>query len=391
MAKRLSRTASRGFSLVEMLVALVFTLILMAGMSAVFKSTLTTFAATGEKLSSARRNRMSLDMVYDDLNNAGMYLVDLTSAPAFSTANEGFRVVPDPMAQAGTPIPGVTQGADELYFYMDEPLPFEGALTSTSARVAGAQALAGQAATATAFTYLIECKDVSYANLVKPGQVILFKDSFDSGYVNSVTPTGSSVTVVLGADPMAAISGSGLSGEAPRFQHITASGTTPGCGVVFVRPAQMVRYSLQALSLDPASTTASTLCLVRDQGTYSTAGFTPDPNIPQQVVTENIAGFRVYLSADSGRNWVGGPGYNSWAAIKTGLDTQLSTSGRTGYTSLGTNLNWFRSTPVLVRVDVTTRTAVQRAEYSPGNNTLAYKEQLQSIVMVPRHFGLSIN
>jgi len=43
----------------------------------------------------------------------------------------------------------------------------------------------------------------------------------------------------------------------------------------------------------------------------------------------------------------------------------------------------------LVRVNVTTRTAVQRSEYSTTGNTLAYKEQTQSLMLLPRHFGLN--
>jgi hypothetical protein len=45
-----------------------------------------------------------------------------------------------------------------------------------------------------------------------------------------------------------------------------------------------------------------------------------------------------------------------------------------------------------VRLDVTTRTAVKRSEYSatPLVNT-AYKDYTQSLVIVPRHFGLTMN
>lgn len=394
MARSRSTKASLGFSLVELMVALVFTMVLMAGMSAVFKASLTTFATTGEKLASLRRNRMALDMVYDDLNNAGMYLTDLSNPPAVSSGNEAFYFLPDP-----TKIPGVTQGADELYFYMDEPLPFEGTLRATQARTASSLVATGAAIDpAKDFTYDIECdQQATNAKLVKKGQVIIFKDFWELGYINNdPSPTGSRVTVTVGADPNAAINGSGLSGLPNKFQHIVQSGAVNGTGIVFIRPRQMVRYSIQTLNLDPASKLASTLCLVRDQGTYSTSGFTPDPvATPQQIITENVVGFRVYLSADSGRNWVGGPDYTSWAApskgVKAALEAQLQNFGRNGYTSIGTNLNWFRSIPVLVRVDVTTRTAVKRSEYSQAGDTLEYKQQVKSVVMVPRHFGLALN
>jgi Tfp pilus assembly protein PilW len=387
MANAEHRTRSAGFSLVELLVALVFTMILMAGMATVFKATLTGFVTSGEKISSSRRNRMSLDLMYDDLNSAGMYLSDLANPPQISSTNEAFYILPDPKAQAGAPIAGVTQGADELYFYMDQPLPFEGILSSTTAVNASTLANSGSAAAAT-ITYTIDCHDLNYALQVAAGQMFIFKDSWDLAYIASVTPpTSGTVTVTVSSSPVpnSGITGTGASGLPSKASHLTGK-----AGVVFFNPAQMVRYSIQDLSLDPASTTATTPCLVRDQGTYAGTGFVA--SLPQQIITENVTGFRVYLSADAGKDWVGGAGNADWPAIKTGLNAQLATSGRPGFTNIGTDMNWFRSYPVLVRADVTTRTATERAEYyTGGTNTRPYKEQVQSLVMVPRHFGLAMN
>ena len=386
MARRPTPSRPNGFSLVEMLVALLFVMILMAGMSTVFKSTLNTFTQTGEKLSSARRNRMSIDLLYDDLNNAGMYLTDLTIPTAYSTTNEGFYVLPDAQALAGTPIPGVTQGADELYFCMDEPLPFEATLkvAGTPPRSAAQLVMETSAATTADFTYTLDCKDLSYAKQVAVGQTLIFKDTYDPVYIASIPspPTNGDVTVVVGADPAAYTTGSGASGLPNKAPHISGTST------VFVRGKQQVRYSIVPLNLDPENATASTVCLVRDQGLYLASGFVP--TMPQQVVTENVSGFRVFISGDAGKTWVGGSAYTTWAAMKTGLNAQLAVSGRPDYTSIGTDLNWFRSVPILVRLDVTTRTAKQRPEYSASGTTLAYQEQVQSVVMVPRHFGLSM-
>ena len=53
---------------------------------------------------------------------------------------------------------------------------------------------------------------------------------------------------------------------------------------------------------------------------------------------------------------------------------------------------WFREIPVLIRVDVTTRTSLRREEYgTTATPTLSYKEQTHSLVLRPRHFGLSFN
>ena len=48
-------SAQRGFSLVELLVALVFTMVLMAGMANVYRASLSSFYTSGESISSVRR------------------------------------------------------------------------------------------------------------------------------------------------------------------------------------------------------------------------------------------------------------------------------------------------------------------------------------------------
>lgn len=385
MPKQGTTPAMRGFSMVEMLVALVFTLILMAGMATVFKTSLTTFYTSSEKLSTARRNRSAVDLLADDLNNAGMYLTDLSVPPAVTTTNPAFYISPNPVDLSGI---GVTQGADQLFFYMDEPLAFEGRLVTVGTGIVANRSADEAVNTATAMdasldsTYIIECVDESYAKLVQPGLTFILKDSWQSFHIVTATRAGSRVTIVVGADPDAAVLGRGAIDVPAKAKHINEA------GVVFITPSQMVRYSVVGRRLDPANPTQDVPCLVRDQGTYSGNGFVATAT--QQIITENVSGFRVLLSADSGRTWTGG-GAN-WAAIRAALDTQLSTVGRTDHTTTQGNDHWFRSIPILVRVNVTTRTATQRTEYSTtATPALAYNEQTQSLVMIPRHFGLAMN
>ena len=76
------------------------------------------------------------------------------------------------------------------------------------------------------------------------------------------------------------------------------------------------------------------------------------------------------------------------------LDSQLSLPGvgRPGYTSTAGKVNWIRDIPTLIRLDITTRTAVKRAEYSATPlTTTDFKNYTQSLVIVPRHFGLTMN
>src|SRR5664279_6108919 len=89
------RPNERGFSLVELLVALVFTMVLMAGMANVYKASLSSFYTSGESLSNLRRNRMSVDLLADDINAACMYLVDLTNPPLVSSTSPPFYLKPN--------------------------------------------------------------------------------------------------------------------------------------------------------------------------------------------------------------------------------------------------------------------------------------------------------
>ncbi len=390
MAKPRSCSCADGFSLVEMLVALVFTGILMAGMAAVFKGSLSTFYTSGEQLSSARRNRMSIDLLGDDLNTAAMYLVDLSVPPAVVATVPPFFILPN------VSIPGAgvhdPQTTDELYFYMDQPLPFEGTLSGAAPQQTAAElVLAGTAPTVTDNTYVINCADSpTYAGQVKKGQIFIFKDSWEIAFINAdPEPSGSNVTVVAGPDPAASITGTGAAGLPVKSKHLG------GSGIVFIQPAQMVRYRIMLLNLDPLNANGIP-CLVRDQGVYNGAEF--HATLPQQIITENVSGFKVYLSTD-GQNWAGfglpatTTGFSAgWdQGIRAQLDAQLVNSGRPDHQTTRASEHWFRSIPTLVRVDVSTRTASQRTEYSSTLNTLAYKDLTQSLVFVPRHSGLTMN
>lgn len=392
------RSQTSGFSLVELLVAVLFIGILMAGMANVFKSSVTNLSTSSEGISSARRNRMSIDLLYDDLNAAGMYLSDLSSPPKLTTANPSFYIIPNVAvtgAAADDPV-----AADQLFFYLDEPLPFEGTLWSTGggsagqnlARNAAELVLAGVAPDpAVDNTFTIDCKDASYAAMVKQGYSVVFKDAWETFFVqNTPTPSGKSLTITLGSSPTVGSTGVGPSGAPPKAKHII------GSDVLFFRPAQMVRYSVKMKLFDPQKATG-TPCLVRDQGNYDATGFVADP-AQESIVAENVAGFKAYLSADSGQTWAGyGKTYTGLAAgwtngIRSELNTQLATAGRQDYQTTQGNDNWIRSIPTLVRLDITTRTAVKRAEYSATPlTTTAYKDFTQSLVIVPRHFGLSMN
>ena len=389
------RCPRAGFSLVELLVAVMFIGILMAGMANVFKSSVSTLATASEGISSARRNRMSIDLLYDDLNTAGLYITDLVSPPLLATANPAFYVLPNmPVAGAAADDP---QTADQLYFYLDLPLPFEGTLVGTgggigtnTARSAGQLVMAGAAPVVADNTFSIDCGNAAYANMVQAGYYAVVKDSWEVSYVQAPAPAGTTVTFTTGANSSVAMTGVGPSGAPTKTQHLLNS------AVLFYQPAQMVCYSVQMKLYDPQKATGVP-CLVRDQGTYSAAGFIAVPAL-QTIVAENVAGFKVYLSANSGQSWAGlNAAYsgfaNGWTnGIQAALNTQLAASGRPNFTTTAGDQSWLRDIPTLVRLDITTRTATKRSEYSATPlTTTAYKNFTQSLVIVPRHSGLTMN
>jgi Tfp pilus assembly protein PilW len=407
-----------GFSLVEMLVALVFTMVLMAGMASVFKASLSSTFTSGEQLSSIRRNQMSLDLLGSDLNTACMYLINLDAPPTTSATNPPFYILPNmPITQINnTTSPPSTAlstdptTSDELYFYLDQAFQFEGTLKGSSSQSSASELVNSGAAAATSdFTFTVDCNNnPSYAAQVQQAQAtgnlsIIFKDSFKIANVTAITSvSGSQVTLVTGASATSGITGTGSSGLPTNFKHIS------GSGIVFTLPNQMVRYRLQMLMLDPDPTKPNGIpCLVRDQGTYSGSGFVVDNTQPQQIITENVQNFKVYLSANAGQGWAGmdvttngftlGWGGTNPASgsqtIQGELNAQLVAENPKTATTIPGDPNWFRNVPILVRVDVTTRTANQRTEYSntPNSNTAAYKQMTQSLVFVPYHSGLPIN
>jgi hypothetical protein len=367
-----SPSRSRGFSLVELLVAVLFTGLLMAGMATVFKASLGTFATSSEMLSSSRRNRMSLDMLYDDLNQAGALPTSLMLYPTVDPTIPPFIIRPN-QAYTGTDVTNPL--TDELCFYYDEILPFAGTLNKdVDSTAMGTMATGAE----------VNFRD-DQASQVQAGMVMISRANADFKRVIAGVSGSSTLQLTFaGASEEVATPGAFSMGGNVRL----LSGTE----VLVVRPKRYARYTIQARNLDPENPGVGIPCLVREEVEYGRPFDAAEPSYSTALITENVTKFKVYLSADGGRTWAGtgDPGPASWDEIAAGLNAQLAAVGRPGYTNVSSGSFWFREIPVVVRVDVTTRTVRQRTEYSanPAAGTPAYKEQTQSLVLVPRHFGL---
>lgn len=387
-----------------MLVALVFSLFLMAGLASIFKASIGSFATASETISSGRRNRMAMDLLSDDLNMAGMVPSDLFGYPRnISTTNPAFRITPN-VAYTGT---DADAKADMLDFYYDNVLPFDGSLdvtlTPTSVQVANGGETTDNKEFTITFRDADQAAQVESAFTAHPIS-IFFKSAGWGRMLTSATASGKVVTAKLAT--ASDFRGSGTA-EGATFTNAAVKDTD----VTLIQPGRYVRYSIkpQSLDPDPANSTIKTPCLVREEVTYSSTSTTPFAT-PDSTITvaENVTGFKVYLSGDGGKTWAGmdnstgkpdmsltdwseitGPG--AGAATPT-LNWQFASGtvkARTGMNSTDMNTFWFREIPTLVRVDITTRTVNKRTEYTSTLNTSDYKTQTQSLIMTPRHFGLA--
>ncbi|HXC16356.1 MAG TPA: prepilin-type N-terminal cleavage/methylation domain-containing protein [Holophagaceae bacterium] len=421
-----------GFSLVELLVAMVFTAILMAGMAKVFQSSLGTFYTAGEKLSSSRRNRLSLDLLYDDLNTAGMMLLPTDIAAggpqsvSVSGANPLFAVnpnVPVTIKKGNADGSDLIVTSDQLLMYSDQALPFEGSLQTaipgTNSLVANAVAGGTSASVPSSVTFNVDCGANGQPSQVVPGMAVVFKDSLSGRGIAGVSVAGTVVTITPSSVIQSA--GGGVTGNT----LLDPYGHLLGAKVLFVQVGQQVRYSIQPQFLDPNDANHGIPCLVREQENYNSAGFISylaggapaTANYSATIVAENVTGLKFYLSMNPGdttqtpdKIWAGygyaGTDFNAGILGAGGtagagtLNSQLTTYGVTGYTSIAAqnatttakDLVWFRNIPAAVRVDLTTRTATARTEFNQTTSTptLTYNTHQETLVLVPRHFGLSL-
>jgi len=296
------------------------------------------------------------------------------------------------------------QITDQLYMAYDQPLPFDGALktgggTNNGGTVTGSTAVGkvltgGSLSVNSDDVYEVDCGDAAYASQVKAGMYFHIKDDMSHAayLVKTAVATLKVVKITVETNPSLAtmVTGRGDPGVLRPIQRIV------GSNVVFILPVQMVRYQITMLNLDPANPKGIP-CLVREQGAYNPgAAFVPAAT---QIIAENVSGFKAFLSADSGANWAGsalsasttGMADGWTSGIQAALNTQLAAVNRVDFTTTTGNLAWYRDIPVLVRLDITTRTAGRRTEYASTANTLAYKQVTQSVVLVPRHFGLPLS
>lgn len=387
-----TRRTSQGFSLVELLVALVFTAFLMAGMARVFQSSVRTYTAVNETMSAQRTNRWAMDQVSDDISQAGLVFPDRVLPTIVTGGAESlFSVTPNTTVtctRVSDTDPTATQSetvtADALEFFTDVPLAVAGTWATDTP---GDNANPGGTATAAPTSAQINFTLGSYTD-VQAGDVMVILDA--GQYGNWEHP------VISGCASDGTVS---FQTNTAQLLNYSASLTYPGITlahkagvpVYFIRPNQLVRYSVQAVALDPSNAAVKLPCLVRQQANYPTSGNVDWTTVPTQIVSENTQGFQVDLSFDGGKTWARPTAAPfTWAAMQANANTQLATVGLPGLITVTdpANPDWFRSINCLMRVDITTRAPIRREEYSITPGSRAYRTRTQTLMISPRNFGV---
>ncbi|HEY3269797.1 MAG TPA: prepilin-type N-terminal cleavage/methylation domain-containing protein [Geothrix sp.] len=394
--------SAKGFSLVELLVALVFMGVLMTGMLRVFGSALNSFHGASEAMSANRAKRWALNQLVDDLQSAG-YFFPIRPVPNVSIDTTGgqnaMMIFPNQTVPVKSLDPATGQLTtqtitfDEVQVVGDQPLPIQARLAATPTDIG-------------TVTLNVISGDLSQ---VRAGDYLMM---LDAAFVVVQVASVSGQIVTLNTDPSVSQDPAtglmtGVNAGLNTLSHQS------GADVFFVRPNQVVRYTILPLSLDPGNAAAQVPCLVRDQTTYPPSGIrvtwpastaSPLPaGFTRTVIAENIAGnptaagatsfgLRVDLSVDSGTTW-SRTGAADWPAIVTGLNTQLKTLYPTQPANQSitnpSNPIWFRNVPAIFRMDLTTRTTLERQDLN-NPNLRTYRYRSQTLIIRPRNFTFGL-
>lgn len=375
------RPLQRGFSLIEMLVAVMFIGILSAGMLRIYSSNLAGSQRLNDMIGSQRRGRWALASLQDDVSAIGFFaFVPFNQPTGYSVASgsqEPLMVLPSPTPVNVTGIDPANPGGglvtaplapnpDEFQFVGDLPLPIQ-------ATVAGPP-------TAAVLTVNVQSGNLSE---VQPGDIVAVMDaSFEQVQVAAVNPPN--ITVSAAGALTAGVSQAGGYALAP-----TLGAHQTGAPVAFYRPNVVTRYSIQALAWDPSNAGITIPCLVRQMAPYPSGGTLINwVGVQQDVIAENIDGFNVDLSFDGGGSWLR-QGSANWDAIVAKM-VALTPGGKSLNPRNPSDPLWFRNFPCMIRMQITSRSATPRAANADVAGTAAYVRRTQTLMVTPRNFGLPL-
>jgi type II secretory pathway pseudopilin PulG len=407
-----------GFSLVELLVALVFTAILTTGMLRIFASSVSGFYTQQESLGLQRASRFALGAVEDEILQAG-YLFpprnlhgelkigsSAVQPPVLVQQTDYQPVWSDPNGTTVT-LPNV----DELQFVQDLNLEVEGAIATGADVAAGATSASVSIPSGKAALdkYLKDTTNNPLVMVMLDSQI----NSVDMLRISSLSGSGGTYTAALdtastGVDTFGNVLGGGF------FTGMFNNPHKAKAPCAFIATLQVVRYTVVPRALDPADPKHMIPCLVLQTAPLDRdAYFAPDKdsgpaasaNWTERILVEGVTGFKVDLSLDGGKTFLRynpdgtlKAGMDSWANVYTALDTKVkealsASSLLYTYTSLGLSNPidpvWTNYLPVTFRLDVETRTRLARAEYRNDQTAPpAFRTRTVTMMISPKNFAL---
>ncbi len=377
------RPRHHGFSLIEMLVAVMFIGILSAGMLRIYSSNLAGFQRVNDTIASQRRGRWALNSLQDDVASIGFFaFVPFNQPTGYSVGpgtQEPFMILPAPTpVSVSGPDPtkpsvlltaNLVPNPDEFQFVGDLPLPIQATVASGSTSAALA----------------INLTNGSLSD-IQAGDVAAIVDATFEQIQVAVAPTSNTISVSAMGAAVAGVSQAGGYAISPT---LTAAAHAVGTPVVFFRPNVVTRYSVQARAWDPSNPAFTIPCLVRQQAPYPPGGTLINwAGVQADLIAENIDGFRVDLSFDGGVTWLRQAAAD-WNAIVASM-AGLSPGGQALKPRDASNPLWFRNYPCMVRMDVTSRSAAPQSANSDVTGQAAYIRRTQTLMVTPRNFGLPL-
>lgn len=382
--KSKSRHGSRGFSLTELLIAMLFVGFLMAGMLQVFAAGLKGFRQADATLGAQRTMRWAVALLEEDLQSLGFFF-PLRPVPGninLGTGQNPLMLLPgqtvEVKVRSSSGLTPVTETlvTDEIQYLTDQPLRLTARLQSDATTV-------DQAVIEVLTGTLSDVQAGDFMAVLDPAFEVVRIKTVDSASGKVTLDTDASVQQDAAGNP---------SGVSPGF---AAGNHKQGAQVLFVRPMQVVRYSIQPFAVDPANPQLQIPCLTRQQAPYPITGTLIDwSGVAATRVAEHVTRLRFDMSLDGGRTWARA-GAANWDAVRGNLDDQLTALNvkdpfPISLTNTATPL-WYRNVPMLIRADITSRTAV-RLDLSAERGTPQYgfRERTQSLLISPRNASLAL-
>ena len=344
-----------GFSLLELMVALLFMGLLLAGMARVYLAGLAGWIRVNEDLAAQRALRWAMERIREDLLMAG----HLFPPPEGRALDPGAFGPAPPGAFTLTPGPA----GDGLGLVMDGPLPVRAEL---GAAIPGP---GPEGAPAVDAPVLVR---PAAALAVQAGDLLLVQgERFEFARVDlpAELPPGRD-------GPLRVVRADRAGGAAFAFPH------PAGALVQVVRPLRQVRYAVvplaRAVGRKALHGSGQEPCLVRYETAYGAARGAPE------LVAENVACFQVDYSPD--RTFPGVRGGDP-AATARNLDARLRALG-IDPAIRSSDPFWCRTVGGLVRVRLEIRSPAARGDPAGGAASPRHRVRGQTLVVAPRNFGL---